>query len=694
MKYRSIRQLIWTGAVAVALTGSSCEKTSSETNNTEVPPTEEVQRGIRYDDMDTSVSPRENFYLFTNGGYINRTVIPEEESRWGRFSELRDEADARVRSILEDASSNAKAEKGSMEQKIGDFYRTGMDEEAINKAGLAPIQDVLDRINNISSPEDVMSTIGFLHEHGVYAGFVMYVDLDSKNSERQIVNLSQGGTGLPDRDYYLKDGEEKENIRAKYLEFLTELHTLAGASPEEAMAKAETVMAFETALAKSSLSVVDRRDPYKTYHIMNLEGLSEAAPNLPWDAFFGEIGLADPGEFNVGMPDFMAELSKQAKEKDLDVWKTYLTTALLRNAADYMGEDWVNAGFNFYGKVLQGTPELRPRWKRVTEHTNYSMGMGIGELYVKRHFSANAKKMALEMVDNILAEMKDRLGKLEWLSPETREQAVHKLNTILPKIGYPDDWRDYSKMDISGDVGYVKNVMAARKFNFHFNLDKVGQPVDKTEWGMPPQIVNAYYNPSINEIVFPAGILQAPFFDEHVEPALNYAGFGAVIGHELIHAFDDQGSQFDAEGNLRNWWTDSDRENFEGRAEVVKNQYDNYTVLDTLHVNGQLTLGENIADIDGLRISYYAWKHSLDGKELEEKDGYTAEQRFFINYGQLWSSLMREEALRLMVATNPHSPPSWRVNGSTSSLPEFYEAFGVKEGDRMYRPEDVRMSIW
>lgn len=683
--------VLWGLALAGMLLFSACDD-KGKSDGVDGIPMEEVHHGLRLDYMDTTVSPSENFFLYTNGGYLAVTEIPEEESRWGVFNELRDEADSRVRDILVESADMKDADPASLEYKIGTYYRTGMDSAAVDAAGLSAIQPELDLIAGIASKEDLMDVIGTFHKHSIYPAFVVWVDQDAKNSDRNILNLYQGGQGLPDRDYYLVEDEEKAALREKYVAFMAKTFELMGDAPELASAEADMVMRFETSLAEASLDRVSRRDPYKTYHLMDMAGLQELSP-LPWARYFTAIGLSEPGEVNVAVPDFMVRLEKLSSDFSLDDWKNYLRLALVRSMAGSLSSDVVENSFDFYGRTLEGTPEMKPRWKRVTEQTNSALGMGIGKLYVDRHFSPRAKEIALDMVDNILAVMKDRLGNLEWMSPETRQEGVHKLNTILPKIGYPDEWRDYSEMEIK-DQPFARNVLAARAFNFDYGLDKIGKPVDKKEWGMPPQTVNAYYNPSINEIVFPAGILQAPFFDEHVEAALNYGGFGAVIGHELIHAFDDQGSKFDAEGNLKDWWTEADLEAFKGRAKMVEEQYSEYVVLDSLHVNGKLTLGENIADIDGLRISYYAWKRSLDGKMPESKEGFTPEQRFFINYGQLWSSLMRPEAMRLMIATNPHSPAEWRVNGSTSSLTEFYEAFGVKEGDPMYREASERMSIW
>jgi putative endopeptidase len=472
------------------------------------------------------------------------------------------------------------------------------------------------------------------------------------------------------------------------------LLVLSGEQQANADGIAAKVMEIETKLATSSMAMVQLRDADLTYNLKTLDQLSALAPQFDWKAYFTGIGMAEPGDINVGQPDFFKAMGQMLTTYSIDDWKNYLKVSLLNGAAGDLSNDYVMANFDFYEKTLSGTEKIKVRWKRVVEGANWGLGFALGQKYTEKYFSPNAKKIALEMVDNILEVMKDRLGRLEWMSDETKKLAIHKVETILPKIGYPDTWRDYSKLEI-GSESYMKNAFSLREFGFQYRLDKIGKPVDRTEWGMPPQIVNAYYNPSKNEIVFPAGILQAPFFDEHVDAAMNYGGFGAVIGHELIHAFDDEGSKFDAEGNLKKWWNDTDRKNFEERAKVVKDQYDAYVVADSLHINGELTLGENIADIHGLQMSFWAWKRSLEGKPAPAKqDGYTPEQRFFVAYGQIWASILRPEYLRLMVATNPHSPAEYRVIGTLSSFPEFYTAFGVKEGDRMWRSAETRSAIW
>lgn len=652
-----------------------------------------AHKGLPVENMDTTVSPRTDFFHYANGTYIKKTEIPADQSRWGSFSELREKTDANVRKLIEEAGEKG-GEPGSPAQLIGDYYRTAMDTAKIEQAGLAAVQPLLDEVAAITDAASMSSLLGRLHRRGIDAGFGVWIDLDEKKSSQTIFQIYQGGTGLPEKNYYISPDPANVKIREQYVSYLTRLLELAGEAKEDAATNANKVLAFETSLAKAGLFMVEMRDPQKTYHKMTIDDLSKSAPNLDWKAYFAAVGLANPDSFNVGVPAFMTELSKQAKAMPIADWKTYLRVCVLRDLSSHLPASFVQNDFEFYEKVLGGSEQIRPRWKRVVEGMNYSFNMAIGQLYVERHFSPEAKKIALGMVDQILATMKERIAELTWMSEATRQKAIHKVSTILPKIGYPDEWRKWDGLKIGRD-SHIANVLSVREFNFQYRLDKIGKPVDKGEWGMAPQIVNAYYNPTRNEIVFPAGILQAPFFDEKAEPVLNYGGFGAVIGHELIHAFDDAGSQYDADGNLNMWWSEEDRKNFEQRADVVRRQYDAYVVLDSLHVNGSLTLGENIADIFGVRMSYYAWKRSLKGQPAPVKaQGFTPEQRFFIAFGQIWAGKDRDEALRTQVATNPHSPSQFRVIGPLSNLVEFYEAFGVKDGDAMYRQDSLRANIW
>jgi putative endopeptidase len=652
-----------------------------------------VYHGLLLANMDTTVSPREDFFRYANGDYLQRTQIPAEEGRWGTFSELYDINNLRLKAIMEECGRQGAA-KGSIEQKIGDYFKTAMDSLAIEQLGVHAVKGDLDKIAAIKTAAETMPLIAAMHRRGMKPMFGTFVHQDAKNSARYILNFYQGGTGLPERDYYFSTSQDKEHIRKQYLAYVARLLVLSGEVAGTADAQAAKYLEMETRLAEKSMGKVELRDPDANYHLMRMDDLKRLVPQMDWNAYFTAIGISDPGEFKVGQPEFFKNLGVLVADYPIEDWKCYLKVQLLMGTAGRLSNDFVVANFDFYERTLKGAEKMRVRWKRIVRAANDDLGFALGQKYTEKHFSPNAKKIALEMVDNILAVMIDRLAKLEWMGDSTRRRAIHKVETIIPKIGYPDKWRDYSKVEIVPD-NYLRNVHALRESEFQYHLDKMGKPVDKTEWDMPPQIVNAYYNSSMNEIVFPAGILQQPFFDKHVDAAMNYGAFGAVVGHELIHAFDDQGSKYDADGNLRSWWTEEDRKRFEALAAVVRDQYSAYQVADSLFINGQLTLGENIADIHGLQMSYWAWKRLLERKEPPKpQDGFTPDQRFFIAYAQIYRSLIRPEYLRLTVATDPHSPPEYRVLGALSSFSVFHDAFGVKEGDRMFREEAQRSAIW
>lgn len=656
-------------------------------------PADDALHGINLGHMDTATSPRQDFFVFANGKYLETTEIPSDQSRWGVFSELGESTDKNVRALIEEVAEKG-GEQGSIDQKIADYYRAAMDTVAIEAAGIKPIQPLLDEIEGLKSTADMAPMLAGFHRKGVGSAFAVWIDVDEKNSKAYIPSFYQGGMGLPERDYYFKKDSSAQKIRDAYVVYLEKLLTISGQDQATAQKNAKMVLAFETEMATASMPMVEMRNPDNTYHKMAVTDFAKQNAGFPWAVYMEKVGMKAVDSINVATPKFFTAVSKMAASRSLADWKTYLRAAVMRDMATALHKEAVMADFEFNDKTMGGAQEIKPRWKRVVSGMNYQLGMAIGQKYVEKHFSPKAKEIALEMVDNILETMKVRLAGLEWMSDETRKKAIHKVETILPKIGYPDKWRDYSGLTITKE-SLVQNSFAVNEFNFQYRLDKLGKPVDKTEWGMSPQVVNAYYNPTKNEIVFPAGILQPPFFDEKASPEFNYGGFGAVIGHELIHAFDDAGSMYDAEGNLNMWWTPEDRANFEKRADLVRRQYDAYTVLDGLHVNGQLTLGENIADIFGLQMSYDAWKSSLKGKEAPGKEnGYSAEQRFFIAYGQIWAGKLRDDYLRQMLQTDPHSPGMFRVHGSLSNFPDFYQAFGVKEGDGMWRPDSARADIW
>jgi len=658
----------------------------------EKPVAKEQWKPIDMNNFDLSVKPDEDFYKYANGGWMKNNPIPADESRWGSFNELIEHNRSILRDILEDAAKQTNAKNGSNLQKVGDFYFTGMDEAAIEKNGAKPLDEEFKRIAGIKTTEDVQAFMTHSHMFNSRAPFSLFVGQDAKSSTEQIAQIYQGGLGLPDRDYYTKDDEKSKTLREQYLTHVQNMFKLLGDDEATAKANAAMVMQIETRLAKASMTRVERRDPEKTYHKMSLDELNKLTPNFSWNKFFEGMGNKNPGGINVGMPDFFKELNTMLTEVKVDDWKTYFRWHLINETADFLSNNFVDEKFNFYGKILTGTTENQPRWKRVLETVDGEIGEALGELYVAKAFSPRAKAKAKEMVENLRKTLHERIQNLEWMSDDTKKQAIKKLEAFGVKIGYPDKWRDYSSLEIKRD-SYVQNVMRAEQSDFLYNFAKIGKPVDRTEWGMTPPTVNAYYNPSMNEIVFPAGILQPPFYDENADDAINYGGIGAVIGHEMTHGFDDQGRKFDAEGNLKDWWTDDDAKKYVERSSVIEKQFNDYVAIDSVHVNGKLTLGENTADLGGLTIAYAAFQKAKAVNKKEEKiDGFTPEQRFFLSWAQVWRQNIRDEALRLRLNTDPHSPGRFRGMGPLTNMEEFQKAFSIKDGSPMIRKE--RAKIW
>ncbi len=655
----------------------------------------EKNKAINLANFDTTVSPRNDFYQYVNGTWLKNNPIPPTENSWGSFNELREKNLANLRVVLEDAAKDKNAASGSNKQKIGDFYSTGMDTVKRNADGAKPLDEVFKRITSMKSNDDLVNTLGYLHTIGVRALFSFYVGQDDKISTDIICNFNQGGLGLPDKDYYSNTDENSVKIRDEYLQNINKMFLLLGDDVQKAATEASAVLKLETELAKASRSRVDLRDPELNYNKKTMAELKTMVPALNWDGYFKAIGVSGIKEVIVGQPDFFKEVNSAMQNVQMEDWKTYLRWNVINSFASDISDAFVMQDFHFYETILSGTKEIKPLWKRCLSATDGMMGEALGQLYVDKYFGADAKKRVNIMVDNLIATYKERINKLDWMSTETKLKAIEKLNLVMKKLAYPDKWKDYSALDIKKD-SYVANVMRGHTFSFKRNIDKLGKPVDRMEWQMSPPTVNAYYNPSLNEIVFPAGIMQSPFFDASADDAVNYGSMGAVIGHELTHGFDDQGCQFDAKGNLQNWWTEDDKTKFKAKTEILAKQFDQYVALDTLHVNGHLTLGENIADLGGLTIAYYAYKKACaDGTAKNEKvDGFTGEQRFFLSWAQGWRTNMRPESLRKLVKTNPHSPGYFRVLGPLSNLKEFYDAFGVKAGDKMYRPENERAVIW
>jgi len=651
------------------------------------------QHGIQPADMDTAVAPCSDFFAYANGAWLKRTKIPGEYPNWGAFMEIRERNLETLKIILEDASKRTDWAKGSIQQKVGDFYASGMDEARIEKEGITPLAPDFKRIAEIQDIPSLVREIANMHRRGAEPVFSFSVGLDDKDSTRNIAQMGQGGLGMPDRDYYTKDDAKSAELRKAYEAHVARMFELLGDKPEAAKAAATVVMTLETRLAKASMTRVEMRDPNAIYNKFTRAQMENGGG--PWKLYFDAIGLpASEKDVLVRQPNFFKELTATAQAMGLEDWKTYLRWHLIHANASNLSKTFVEENFAFYGRTLNGTQELSARWKRTQNATDNALGEALGQLYVAKAFQPEAKQKALAMVTNLRAAMKDRIQKLDWMTEPTKIKAIQKLDAITVKIGYPDRWRDYSKLEISRQP-YVLNAIAASEFEFQHDIAKLGKPVDRSVWGMTPATVNAYYDPTLNEIVFPAGILQAPFFDPKADDAVNYGGIGMVIGHELTHGFDDEGRNYDAQGNLKEWWTEADAKAYEARQDLVVKQYDAYEALPGLKLNGKLTLGENIADLGGLKISFAALQKSLEGKPKPGLiDGFTAEQRFFLGYAQAWRFVAREESTRMRVVTDPHSPARFRVIGPLSNLPEFYQAFGCADGSTMVRAKDLRPTIW
>jgi putative endopeptidase len=650
-------------------------------------------RAIDTKGMNTARKPWVDFYDYANGKWIANNEIPADKARVYVFTLLDDQNQRVLRQILEDAAADRKAAPDSIRGKVGAFYRSGMDTASIEKAGAKPLQKELGRIAALADRAALMGELARLHLLGANAAFRFGPTADAKDSTRTIGALYQGGLGLPDRDYYLKDDPRFKKLRAAYLDHLGKMFVLLGEKSGKAGKDAQTVLDFETRLAKASRARVDLRDPHRNYNPMTVAELEKAAPGADWPAYFQALGIAGPKKLNVGQPAFIEAVAGMIKEAPLAAWRTYLRWRLLDAYADKLSEPFVKEDFHFGGTVLSGTPRNQPRWQRVVRSTDSLLGEALGQLYVARAFPPEAKAKADALVQNIKATLRERLAGLDWMSPQTRKEAVKKLDAIRVKIGYPSKWRDYRKLNLASDV-YAENVMAATRFGVRYRLDKIGKPVDRDQWGMTPPTVNAYYNPSLNEIVFPAGILQPPFFDPRADDAVNYGGIGMVIGHELTHGFDDQGRKFDAAGNLRDWWTAQDAKKYKERADQIARQYGNFVAVDDLKVNGALTLGENIADLGGLKIAYLALQKTLKGKPEKKIDAFTPEQRYFLAFAQIWRGLQRPEALRQRLLTDPHSPAKFRVLGPLYNMPEFFQAFGVTPQEARGRVNPKPVVIW
>ncbi|HLH20297.1 MAG TPA: M13 family metallopeptidase [Bryobacteraceae bacterium] len=674
----------WLGfAVAAAVWAQS----APEKPLTELPYTPSLETKF----LDRSADPCVDFYQFACGNWNKLNPIPPDQARWDVYSKLHDDNLRYLWGLLDQASRPA-ANRTANEQKIGDYFAACMDEATVNRLGAAPLKPLLDSITGIKKVSDIAPVLARLHiETGADALFGFGSSQDFSDSEQVIAFAVAGGLGLPDRDYYTKTDDKSRETRARYVEHVAAILRLLGDSPAAARGGAQTVMAIETALAQASLTRVDKRDPYKVFHKLTAAQLAAATPSFRWADYWKASGLAAPGAVNVTEPDFFAALERELKERPLADWKTYLRWQAAHAAAPYLSDAFVKANFEFYGRRLRGVEQIQPRWKRCVSYVDGQLGEALGQVFVARTFTPETKARALEMVRQIEAAMERDLREITWMSGATKEQALAKLHAVTNKIGYPDKWRDYSSVRVErGD--FLGNFERATAFESHRQLAKIGKPVDRGEWEMTPPTVDAYYDPQKNDINFPAGVLQPPLFDPKMDDAPNYGNTGATIGHELTHGFDDQGRQFDARGNLRDWWTKQDAEEFVRRAACVSDQYSQYTVVDDIKINGKLTLGEDVADLGGTTLAYMAWKAATRGQELKSVDGFTPEQRFFIGMAQWACGYERPESKRMHAITDEHSPDEYRINGVVSNMPEFRDAFSCHAGQPMARENACK--VW
>jgi putative endopeptidase len=656
-----------------------------------IPPGKKKKKFIDPANMDQSIRPGDNFYLYANGNWIKQNPVPASKTRWGSFDELREENSKRLQALLEDASANPG--KNALSQKIGDFYASGMDSAALEKSGYQPIKEDLDRIAGVSSLDGLLDEMAYERTHGISSPLLsVFIGPDRKNVSQYIPQLGQGGISLPDRDYYLKSDARSTAIRQAYHIHLNHMFALIGKSSAEAAADADAVFRIEKALARAQMSRVEMRDQYKTYIKFSWKDLSVQTPDLDWRSLAEKMEVVHADSLIVSNPGYWKSVDLLLTGVSLEDWKAYLQWHVLSGAAPWMSNAFVEEDFSF-NKVLSGQKEQTPRWQRLSGLIDRDLGDLLGQLYVEKYFPPAAKQRMTDLVNNLQATFSERIKRVDWMSDETKQRAVEKLQAFLKKICYPDKWRDYATVTIRRDQ-LLGNIRSCAVYAFRENVGQLGKPVDRTRWTMTPPTINAYYNASNNEIVFPAGILQFPFFDFDADDAVNYGGIGAVIGHEMTHGFDDNGRQFAADGNLKDWWTKTDADKFKSRADEVVEQYNGFAVLDTLHVNGRLTLGENLADLGGLSIAYEAFTKTKQFKDGAKIDGFTPPQRFFLNWAQVWRSNTVPQTAAQLILTDPHSPGEYRCNGPISNIDAWYEAFNIKEGDKLFKPADKRTRIW
>lgn len=641
--------------------------------------------------MDTTTRPQDNFFQYANGLWMKNTTIPADQSGWGSYYTLYDDTQKNLKALLETAGA-ANAAKGSLEQKLGDYYASGMDTVIIEKLGAAPLKPMLDKIDAIKDYKGLMAYVADANAAGDDEGLIAtYVGADEKNSSMNILSLYQSGTSLPEKDYYTKQDSATKAARAALVKYAAKLFALTGTDAATAGKNAASILALETELAKYNRTPVEQRDPQKNYNKMSVADLDKQGPNINWPQLISKMGVK-VDSVNVGQPEYYAGLSKLLPTQPIESWKNKVKFEYIANHASLLNKAFVDAKFE-YNQTFSGQQQDDPRWKKIVARVDGGMGDLLGQLYVKKYFTETAKSRMDELVNNLGKAFEARIKKLDWMSDSTKQRALVKLNTFLKKIGYPSKWKNFDDVTVSKS-DFFANAKSVQAHAQKEKLGKIGKPVDRTEWLMSPPTINAYYNPTNNEIVFPAGILQFPFFDANADDAINYGAIGMVIGHEMTHGFDDQGSQYDEKGNMQNWWGAGDAEKFKAKTGGVVKQYNAFTVLDSLHVNGELTLGENIADIGGLAIAYDAFKMTKQGQGNDKIDGLTPDQRFFLGYAQVWRLKDRDESMRVRITTDPHSPEMHRVNGPAMNFEPFYKAFDVKEGDKMYLKPEERAKIW
>lgn len=674
-------------SISVILGLSACsDKTATQTELQNIA----LGSGIEPENMDTSVAPQQDFFHYVNGSWLAKTEIPADKARWGSFDALRENAEKQVLAIVQELAEQTH-EAGADAQKIADLYLSFLDHSHIETLGLIPLNNDIARIEQIKTHADLSVLWGELQPYRYGVPLTVYVGQDQKQSDRYITSINQAGLGLLDRDYYLKDDERSKTLLAQYQDFIAQIWQLAGW--DNAAQVAEHIVSLETQLAELQWSRIQNRDRNATYNKLNSDELATLAPGFDWPAFLSAAKLAEVEELIIRQPDYLTAFAALQQQVPVEQWQNYLKFHLLRVNAGNLSNAFDQASFDFYGRILSGLEEQRSREKRASSIVESHLGFMVGKQYVDRHFKAEAKARMDEMIENLRAAFRLAIDDLEWMSAETKVAAQTKLQQFNTKIGYPDVWRDYSCISIQADA-LIANLRRSAECEYQRLLDRLDQPVDRSEWGMTPQTVNAYYSSTMNEVVFPAAILQPPFFNVEADDAINYGAIGAVIGHEFTHGFDDQGRRSDGQGNLRDWWKPVDAEQFHQRAQRMVQQFNAFNPIDDLHVQGALGLGENIADLGGLTIAYRAYQSAVSDDQKTLIDGYTPEQRFFIGWGQIWRIKFRDEALRQQIITGPHSPGMYRVLGPLSNMPEFYQAFDVKPGDGMYREEEVRVKIW